>query len=182
MCSANLCVVQACIHFCTYVSYTHFKQFARGSLELQYSEVVQGLLPTGTSTLNANLCVSRCVCQLHVCLSICLQGNISGHDEYVIYNPYRTLPEYVIEYTTPEPLGGPPLRHPVPGGGPRMLAAVQAAVNAVSSARYSMPYYPPPPPSQYPLPPSYLPPPAPAVPLQPPPYPKPKRQAHHGLR
>ena len=28
-----------------------------------------------------------------------LQGNISGHNEFVVYNAYRVLPEYVIEYS-----------------------------------------------------------------------------------
>lgn len=35
--------------------------------------------------------------QMHTPAAL-LQGNISGHNEYVVYNAYRVLPEYIIEY------------------------------------------------------------------------------------
>ena len=33
-----------------------------------------------------------------------LQGNINGYNEYVVYNAYRVLPQYAIEYSLPEHL------------------------------------------------------------------------------
>lgn len=30
---------------------------------------------------------------------ITIQGNITGQNEFVVYNMYRVMPEYVIEYT-----------------------------------------------------------------------------------
>ncbi len=33
--------------------------------------------------------------------SILLQGTLSGMNEYVVYNAYRVMPEYLIEYSTP---------------------------------------------------------------------------------
>lgn len=31
-------------------------------------------------------------------LSLTLQGNVSGHNEFVVYNAYRVLPEYILKY------------------------------------------------------------------------------------
>lgn len=31
-----------------------------------------------------------------------MQGNISGQDEFVVYNAYRVMPEYIIKYYSPD--------------------------------------------------------------------------------
>ena len=38
-----------------------------------------------------------------------LQGNVSGQDEFVVYNAYRVMPEYVIKYNSLEAEAPPPL-------------------------------------------------------------------------
>ena len=35
-----------------------------------------------------------------LCTLLCLQGNLSGQDEFVVYNAYRVMPEYVIKYNS----------------------------------------------------------------------------------
>ena len=30
-----------------------------------------------------------------------LQGNVTGQNEYIVYNMYRVLPAYIMEYTCP---------------------------------------------------------------------------------
>ena len=34
----------------------------------------------------------------YVALASFLQGNVTGEDEYIIYNYYRAMPAYVLEY------------------------------------------------------------------------------------
>ena len=42
-------------------------------------------------------CVKQYNKQVTYFLSV--QGNISGRNEFVVYNAYRVMPEYMIEYT-----------------------------------------------------------------------------------
>ena len=39
---------------------------------------------------------------------LCLQGNLSGQDEFVVYNAYRVMPEYVIKYNSETKATPPP--------------------------------------------------------------------------
>ena len=43
----------------------------------------------------------------------CLQGNMSGLTEYVIYNAYRVMPEYVVYYRQHQPPPLPPSTQPM---------------------------------------------------------------------
>ena len=66
--SVQVCVVYLCVRACLYISPTLFN--------------------------GRHLLAFTC---MHLMPAL-LQGNISGHNEYVVYNAYRVLPEYIIEY------------------------------------------------------------------------------------